>query len=88
MTTKILAFTGALGNLVCFSLLPGHRFDTVGVEPLLTGIDFGGLIADKAFDRRHHRRSQRAWHQGRHLAASTQGTPPAARSPSLQMASS
>ena len=50
MTTKILALTDALGNLVRFELLPGHRFDTVGVEPLLKGIDFGGLIADKAFD--------------------------------------
>ncbi len=50
MTTKILALTDALGNLVRFELLPGHRFDTVGVEPLLAGIDFGGLIADKAFD--------------------------------------
>jgi transposase len=50
MTTKILALTDALGNLVRFELLPGHRFDTVGVEPLLKGITFGGLIADKAFD--------------------------------------
>ena len=50
MTTKILALTDALGNLVRFELLPGHRFDTVGVEPLLKGIAFGGLIADKAFD--------------------------------------
>ncbi|MBS7701618.1 MAG: IS5 family transposase [Chelatococcus sp.] len=50
MTTKILALTDALGNLVRFDLLPGHRFDTVGVEPLLVGINFGGLIADKAFD--------------------------------------
>ncbi len=50
MTTKILALTDALGNLVRFKLLPGHRFDTVGVEPLLDGVDFGGLIADKAFD--------------------------------------
>ena len=41
MTTKILALTDALGNLVRFVLLPGHRFDTVGVPP---------LIADKAFD--------------------------------------
>ena len=32
-----------------FELLPGHRFDTVGVEPLIDGVDFGGLIADKAF---------------------------------------
>src|ERR1700682_4599479 len=29
MTTKILALTDALGNLVRFLLLPGHRFDTV-----------------------------------------------------------
>ncbi|ACP22037.1 putative transposase (plasmid) [Sinorhizobium fredii NGR234] len=50
MTTKILALTDALGNLVRFELLLGHRFDTVGVEPLIEGIDFGGLIADKAFD--------------------------------------
>ena len=50
MTTKILALTDALGNLVRFELLPGHRFDTVGVEPLLDGIAFDGLIADKAFD--------------------------------------
>ncbi len=50
MTAKILALTDALGNLVRFQLLPGHRFDTVGVEPLLDGVEFGGLIADKAFD--------------------------------------
>jgi transposase len=50
MTTKILTLTDALGNLVRFQLLPGHRFDTVGVEPLLHGIEFGGLIADNAFD--------------------------------------
>ncbi|KAA5602941.1 IS5 family transposase [Blastochloris sulfoviridis] len=50
LTTKILALTDALGNLVRFALLPGHRFDTVGVEPLIEGVSFGGLIADKAFD--------------------------------------
>lgn len=50
MTTKILALTDALGNLVRFVLLPGQRFDTVGVPPLLDGIEFGALIADKAFD--------------------------------------
>ena len=48
--TKILALTDALGNLVRFDLLPGHRYDTVGVAPLLDGLDFGALIADKAFD--------------------------------------
>ena len=50
MTTKILALTDALGNLVRFVLLPGQRFDTVGVAPLLAGIEFGALLADKAFD--------------------------------------
>ena len=50
MTTKILALTDALGNLVRFELLPGHRFDTVGVAPLIDGIEFGALLADKAFD--------------------------------------
>jgi len=50
MTTKILALTDALGNLVRFVLLPGHRFDTVGVAPLIEGIKFDALLADKAFD--------------------------------------
>jgi transposase len=50
VTTKILALTDALGNLVRFELLPGQRFDTIGVEPLLDGVTFRGLIADKAFD--------------------------------------
>ncbi len=50
MTTKILTLADALGNLVDFNLLPGQRFDTVGVEPLIRNIEFGGLIADKAFD--------------------------------------
>ena len=50
MTTKILALTDALGNLVRFVLLPGHRYDTVGMPPLIDGLAFGGLIADMAFD--------------------------------------
>ena len=50
MTTKILALSDALGNLVRFVLLPGQRFDTVGVAPLIKDLEFGGLIADKAFD--------------------------------------
>jgi transposase len=50
MTTKIVALTDALGNLVRFVLLPGQRFDTVGVAPLIEGVAFGALIADKAFD--------------------------------------
>ena len=30
--------------------MPGQRFDTVGVAPLIEGVEFGGLLADKAFD--------------------------------------
>src|SRR4029077_238138 len=50
MTTKILALTDALGSLVRFVLLPGQRFDTVGVPPLIEGLALEALIADKAFD--------------------------------------
>jgi len=50
MTTKILALTDALGNLVRFVLLPGQRFDTIGVPPLIEGLVFDAMIADKAFD--------------------------------------
>jgi transposase len=50
MTTKILALTDTLGNLARFVLLPGQRFDTIGVPPLIEGIEFGALIADKALD--------------------------------------
>ena len=50
MTTKIVALVDALGNLVRFVLLPGQRYDTVGVAPLIEGVAFGALIADKAFD--------------------------------------
>ncbi|MEZ5896183.1 MAG: IS5 family transposase [Parvularculaceae bacterium] len=49
-TTKIVALTDALGNLVRFELLPGNRYDTVGVAPLIDGVEFGALIADKAYD--------------------------------------
>ena len=30
--------------------MPGNRYDTVGVAPLIDGISFDALIADKAFD--------------------------------------
>jgi transposase len=42
--------TDALGNLVRFILLPGHRFDTIGMPPLIEALSFGALIADTAFD--------------------------------------
>ena len=45
-----MALVDALGNLVRFVLLPGHRHDSVGVMPLIADIDFDALIADKAFD--------------------------------------
>ena len=45
-----MALTDALGNLVRFVLMPGHRYDTVGVAPLIEGVEFDTLIADKAFD--------------------------------------
>ena len=45
-----MALVDALGNLVRFVLLPGQRHDSIGVEPLITGLDFASLIGDKAFD--------------------------------------
>ena len=45
-----MALTDALGHLVRFVLLPGQRFDTVGVPPLLEGLTFDALIGDTAFD--------------------------------------
>jgi transposase len=30
--------------------MPGQRYDTVGVAPVIEGIEFDNLIADKAFD--------------------------------------
>jgi hypothetical protein len=35
---------------VRFILLPGHRFDTIGIASLIKDIESGGLIADKAFE--------------------------------------
>ena len=84
MTTKILALTDALGNLVRFILLPGQRFDTVGVPPLIDGLSFGALIADKAFDRQRPSiaEPERAGRQDRHFAARSPARtlPPARRS--------
>ena len=39
-----------MGNLVRFNLLPGNRYDTIGVAPLIENITFDALLADKAFD--------------------------------------
>ena len=50
MTTKVLALTDALGNLVRFKFLPGQRSEIVGVADLIDGLTFDALMADRAFD--------------------------------------
>ncbi len=57
MTTKVLALTDALGNLVRFKLLPGQRSEIVGVPDLIDGLTFDALMADKAFDADHLRQT-------------------------------
>ena len=47
MTTKILALTDVLGNLVRFMLLPGHRLRHYRRRAFDHGAQLGGLIADK-----------------------------------------
>lgn len=50
ITTKILALTDALGNLVDFRLMPGQAHDLRGTETLIRGLSAGHLLADRAFD--------------------------------------
>ncbi len=50
LATKIVALVDAVGNLVRFVLLPGQLHDSVGVAPLISGIEFGVLLGDTAFD--------------------------------------
>ena len=57
MTTKVLALTDALGNLVRFKLLPGQRSEIVGAADLIDGLTFDALLADKAFDADHLRQT-------------------------------
>jgi transposase len=45
-----VALVDALGNLVRFVLLPGQAHDMKGVDPLIRGVSFAALLADKAFD--------------------------------------
>lgn len=40
----------ALGNLVRFVLMPANRYDTVGVAPLIKGVELAVMLAYKAFD--------------------------------------
>ncbi len=50
LTTKIVALVDGLGNLARFVLLPGQRPDSIGVAPLMEGVEIGALIGDKGFD--------------------------------------
>jgi transposase len=50
MTSKILALTDALGNLIDFRLHPGHAHDLRGTPDLIVGLACGKLLADRAFD--------------------------------------
>lgn len=45
-----MALVDGLGNLVRFVLMPGQRNDIMGVAPLIDGLSFDALLADKAFD--------------------------------------
>lgn len=45
-----MALVDALGNLARFVLLPGQAHDLKGVPPLIDGVDFDAMLADKAFD--------------------------------------
>ena len=67
MTTKILALADALGNFVRLVLLPGQRYDTVGVPRLIDGFasarrsptrrsDSNTIIAEPQWARRQDRR--------------------------------
>jgi transposase len=50
MTTKIMALTDALGNLIDFRLLPGQAHDLRATAALIEGLGCGWLLADRAFD--------------------------------------
>ena len=50
MTTKIMALTDALGNLIDFRLLPGKAHDLRGTAVLIERLSGGQLLADRAFD--------------------------------------
>jgi transposase len=45
-----VALVDGLGNLADFVLLLGQAHDLRGVAPLIEGVSFGALLADKAFD--------------------------------------
>jgi transposase len=50
MTTRIMALTDALGNLIDFRLLPGQAHDLHATAALIEGLGCDRLLADRAFD--------------------------------------
>ncbi|PHQ97139.1 MAG: DDE transposase, partial [Marinosulfonomonas sp.] len=50
ITTKILALTDALGNLISFRLMPGQAHDLRETAQLTEGISCELFLADRAFD--------------------------------------
>lgn len=50
MTTKILALTDALGNLVDFRLMPGQAHDLVKTRELLAGVCCQSLLAERRIE--------------------------------------
>ena len=50
ITTKIMALTDALGNLIDFRLLPGQAHDLRGTAVLIEGLTCDQFLADRAFD--------------------------------------
>ncbi|WP_417267638.1 transposase [Celeribacter baekdonensis] len=50
ITTKILALTDALGNLIDFRLMPGQAHDLRAVPDLIDGLSADHMLADRAFD--------------------------------------
>ncbi|MFK7876575.1 MAG: transposase [Paracoccaceae bacterium] len=50
MTTKILALTDALGNLIDFRLMPGQAHDLRAVPDLINDLVAGHMLSDRAFD--------------------------------------
>ena len=49
-TKKTIVLVDVLGNLIRFLLLPGQVHEMKGVAPLIKGVSFDALFADKAFD--------------------------------------
>ena len=49
-TTKTIVLVDVLGNLVRFPLLPGQAHDMKGAAPLIKGVSFDALRADKVFE--------------------------------------